>query len=196
MRTSGATIAELAVAVAVLALAAAVSLPTLAEARARGAVAAATRWLVAALHAQRWRAVALGETHGLYFVREGGGWQWYEVRDGNGNGLRAREIADGTDPTLAGPHRLETAAPGVGPGFPPTGPFPEIPPAGGPIDLTADPIRFGSSDIVSFGPLGTASSGRIYLTDGRAELQAVVLYGQTGRARVWRYEAEAARWRQ
>lgn len=180
----------------VLALAAAVSLPALAAARARSSVSAGARLLAAAFGAQRWRAVALGTAHGLRFRREAGAWCWYEVRDGNGNGLRTREIDSGTDPTLSGPHRLDRLASGVGPGLPPTGPFPEIPPRRGRIDEAGDPIRFGNTDLVSFGPLGTTSSGRIYLTDGRRQLQAVVLFGQTGRTRVWHYDPDGARWQQ
>jgi hypothetical protein len=58
-----------------------------------------------------------------------------------------------------------------------------------------DPIRFGRGDLVAFSPLGSSSSGTIYLTDGRSELWAVVLYGATARVRVWRFDRTAGRWR-
>ena len=56
-------------------------------------------------------------------------------------------------------------------------------------------MRFGRSDLISFGPLGTASGGTLYLTDSRHRLYAVVLYGRTARVRVWRYDTREGRWK-
>lgn len=191
--TTGFSLAEVLVALAVVGIGIAVALPALGAVRARAATGAGARLLAASLHAQRFKSVALSTAHGLLFERDEDGWLWYEVRDGNRNGLRTAEVGTGTDPTLSGPQRLEMSS-GVAPGLPPTGPFPEIPPGSGQIDERGDPIRFGNTNLVSFGPLGTASSGRIYVTDGRSELCAVVLYGQTGRVRVWRYDARGRQW--
>lgn len=186
---------EILAVLAVGALAAAVAFPALAEARARAAASAGAHELAILLAAQRFKSAALGTTHGLFFDRDERGWYWYEVQDGNGNGLRTSEVRDGTDPRLAGPERLESSAAGAALGLPPTGPFPEIPPRRGWIDPSGDPIRFGASNLISFGPLGTASSGRIYVTDGRSELRAVVVFGGSGRIRVWRYDAGSETWR-
>jgi hypothetical protein len=131
----------------------------------------------------------------LIFSRDGRGWSWYEVEDGNGNGLRTREIRRGTDRTLSGPHRMEDHDSRIKLGFPPGGPFPKIPPGTGWIDGTDDPIRFGRSDLVSFTPLGTGSSGTLYVTDGARQLLGVVLFGPTCRVRVWRFDWEERRWR-
>jgi hypothetical protein len=57
-------------------------------------------------------------------------------------------------------------------------------------------VRFGVSDIVTFTPQGTASSGTLYVSDGRDTVFAVVLYGRTGRIRTWRFDRGAWRWRQ
>ncbi len=194
MKTAGLGLAEVLVALAVVGLGLAVALPALGEVRARAATGAGARSLAASLNVQRFKSVALGTAHGLLFERDADGWLWYEVRDGNRNGLKTAEVGNGTDPTLSGPRRLEASTSGVAPGLPPTGPFPEIPPGSGQIDESGDPIRFGNTNLVSFGPLGTASSGRIYVTDGYRELCAVVLYGQTGRVRVWRYDARGRQW--
>ena len=168
--------------------------PALARMRASALTAAGARHVTVMLHSLLWRSVAGRSVHGLYFVRQDGGWSWFEVLDGNGNGLRSAEVSGGTDPTLSGPHRLEDVVSGVTLGFPPGGPFPRIPPATGWIDNLDDPIRFGNSDLVSFGPLGTSSSGTLYLTDSRERLYAVVLYGPTARVRVWRYQPSSGRW--
>jgi hypothetical protein len=116
------------------------------------------------------------------------------VRDGNGNGLRTDEIADGTDPTLSGPQRLERAAAGVVLGFPDAGPVPRIPPADGWIDDLDDPVRIGGAKLLSFSPLGSSSTGTLYVTDGRLRLYAIVVYGRTARIRVWRYLVTRGRW--
>jgi hypothetical protein len=55
-------------------------------------------------------------------------------------------------------------------------------------------VRFGRSDLVSFSPLGSASSGTIYVTDGRNALFAIVQFGPTSRLRVWRYRPLERRW--
>src|SRR6185295_14772541 len=92
---------------------------------------------------------------------------WYEVRDDNGNGLRVAEVKKGVDATLSGPHRLEDSVERVTLGFPPIGSIPKIPPDSGTIAGLEDPIRIGSTDLLTFSPLGTASSGTLYVTDGR-----------------------------
>jgi hypothetical protein len=57
-----------------------------------------------------------------------------------------------------------------------------------------DPVRFGRSDLVSFTPVGSASSGTLYVTDRRHALFAVVLFGPTARLRVWRFVPAERRW--
>jgi hypothetical protein len=84
---------------------------------------------------------------------------------------------------------------GVELGFPP-GPAPSrIPPRSGTIADLTDPVKFGVSNVVSFSPLGRASSGTLYLSDGHHQLRGVVLFGPTVRVRVWRYDAREGRWR-
>ena len=69
-----------------------------------------------------------------------------------------------------------------------------VPPGGAPLAPGADPVRFGRSDIITFSPGGTSSSGTLYVSDGRDTVVAVVLYGGTGRIRIWSYRRERARW--
>jgi hypothetical protein len=49
--------------------------------------------------------------------------------------------------------------------------------------------------MASFGPLGTATPGTAYLTDGRERLVAVRLAGRTGRLRVLVYDPAEEVWR-
>ncbi len=194
-RWRGASLPELLVAVVLIGLGLAAAVPSLADLATNGRAAAGARHLAGTFHGLRWRSVARGTTHGLRFVRDTRGWSWWEVRDGNGNGLRTAEIERGVDPVVAGPHRLESSHEHVSIGFPPAERIPVIPPGPGWIDDLDDPVRFGRSDLVSFSPLGTASSGTIYVTDRRRRLYAVVLYGRSARVRVWRYDTRSGRWR-
>ena len=57
-----------------------------------------------------------------------------------------------------------------------------------------DPIRFNRSDLASFGALGTATPGSLYLTDGH-RLVAVRVLNRTGRIRVLAWDRKTDRWR-
>ena len=62
-----------------------------------------------------------------------------------------------------------------------------------PLGQLDDPIRFNRSDLASFGPLGTATPGSLYLTDGRRRLAAVRVFGTTGKVRVLTWDADERR---
>ncbi len=156
--------------------------------------AAAAREFAMLFHAMRWRSVSENRNVGLYFERSAGGWQWWQVDDGNGNGLRTAEVRNGVDPKRSGPYRLEANHRGVRLGFPQGNPVPDIPPRRG-LLAGGDPIRFGRSDLISFGPRGRSSSGTLFVTDGHRRLYGVLLYGATTRVRVWRWDREEQRWR-
>jgi prepilin-type N-terminal cleavage/methylation domain-containing protein len=195
MRTSnGYSLVELLVVLALIALSIAAAVPSLAYLRSEGRAAAGARFLATSLSATRWKAVSKHRAFGLFFERTGDEWVWWEVEDGNGNDLRTAEIRGGIDTIRSGPHRLHERVLGAKLGFPPVGPIPAIPPASGNLTSSADPVRFGASDVISFHPTGSGSSGTLYVTDGERGLFAVVLYGPTARLRVWRYSAGERRW--
>jgi prepilin-type N-terminal cleavage/methylation domain-containing protein len=192
--SKGYTIAELLAVLAIVAMAVAVALPAAAMIRDGGRAAAGARTMATILSAQRWKSVTGHRVRGLQFRKVGGTWSWREVADGNGNGLRSAEITRGIDPVLAPDDALFKRVPDVTLGFPPGGPYPEAPPGIETLNAGDDPVRFGRSDLVSFSPVGSASSGTIYVTDGRRGLFAVVLFGPTARLRVWRFRPEDRRW--
>ncbi|MBZ5640534.1 MAG: hypothetical protein LAO51_17485 [Acidobacteriia bacterium] len=195
MRTdAGTTLAEILVVVAILAAAAIVAVPAGADLLSSARAEAGAREMATTFSALRFKSVALRRYRGLLFERRGRDWVYFEVEDGNGNGLRTAEVRSGVDRTVSGPHRLEDDVEKATPGVPPGGPFPEVPPGSARVDETSDPVQFGSSDLVSFSPAGSASSGTLYVTDRRNGLAAVVLYGPTARVRVWRFDPWRRRW--
>jgi prepilin-type N-terminal cleavage/methylation domain-containing protein len=192
--SKGYTLAELLAVLAILAIAVAVTLPAAAEIRDAGRAAAGARRMATLFSAERWKGVAGGRSIGFQFRSTPSGWTWREVADGNGNGLRTAEITRGVDPVLTEETSLERSVSHVTLGFPPGGPFPEAPPGTGVVRAGDDPVRFGRSTIVSFSPVGSSTSGTLYVTDGQSGLYAVVLFGPTVRLRVWRWDRGEHRW--
>ena len=118
-----------------------------------------------------------------FYRRSDGGVTYALYADGNGNGVLSADIAKGTDRLIEGPIALSGGAPGVWVGFNPG--VPELPPEHG--LLSGDPVRFGSSDMLSFSPLGTSTPGTFYLAGDHAQA-AVRVNGGTARVRLmlWR----------
>jgi hypothetical protein len=150
--------------------------------------------MVSAMRSVRHRAIAQSRNHGLIFTCVGEDWEYALHADGDGDGLRTRDVRRGIDPRLEGPRRISDRHPGVRPGFLSLRRIRRIPPARGFLRDLSDPVRFGRSDLISCSSRGRCSSGTLYLTDGHRGQWAVVLYGVTGRIRVLRYDPEHERW--
>jgi Tfp pilus assembly protein FimT len=193
-RATGLSLLELLVALLLTMLVGAALLPALGQLTTTSRMAAAARLLVVQLQGLRASSVARGRSHGLFFQHDERGWYWLVVQDGNGNGLRTVEVEQGTDPVLSGPHRISDSLPHVDFGFPPHRTVPRIPPRRGALADLDRPVRLGNSGLLAYSPLGTSSSGTLFLSDGRESLIAVVLYGRTGRIRVWRLDRVRRRW--
>ena len=126
----------------------------------------------------------------IRFERRDDGSVWYAVyQDGDDDGVRSADIRSGRDRRVSGPFPLWGGLPGVRVGINPG--IPALPPERG--ELSGDPVRFGSSDMLSFSPLGTATPGTFYLA-GDAGQAAVRVTGGSARVRlmVWR----SGRWRE
>jgi hypothetical protein len=160
--------------------------PLAARARAIGAA----RALALTLHRERMDAVRTGRACGLRFEDDGGRIVYTRVADGNGNGLRTAEVADGTDPTRSTRTRIADDFAGVRFAV-----VDDVPPIDGGASLAAgsDPIRIGSS-ILAFSPSGTATSGTLYLASADDRQFAVRVLGATGRVRIFEFDRSGARW--
>jgi hypothetical protein len=114
----------------------------------------------------------------LRFNRDGSDATFQMFVDGNGNGVRNAEITSGVDLPLDQPVKLSDLFSDV-----------MIAAADG-----EDPIRVGSTNLLSFTPLGTATPGTIFVR-GRQGLQlALRVVGATGRTRLLRYDETSAEW--
>jgi hypothetical protein len=125
------------------------------------------------------------------FVATGSGYGYAVYVDGNGNGVRTTEIQHGVDTLIGSAERLPERFAGVDFGI-----VPGLPPidSGGP-DPGTDPIKFGTSNILTFTPLGTASSGTLYVRGRRNVQYAIRVQGETARSRILKFDARAQQWK-
>lgn len=146
--------------------------------RARGWAAA--RYLASRMTATRSHAVLRSAHVALRFVTDRSGISFQTFVDENQNGVRTDDIAAAVDRPLDAPTRLPELFPGVTIALAP--------------ELGTDPVRIGTSHLLSFSPLGTATPGTIYVRGRDGTQLAVRVLGATGRTRVLHYVPRTGRW--
>lgn len=112
--------------------------------------------------------------------------------DSNGNGLRTADIQAGIDRSVRPAEALGTRFAGVRFGVAETVPGVDGDPA---LDQGSDPVRVGSSGLVSFSPTGGATSGTLYVMSREGHQSAVRILGATGRTRVLEFDRGTRTWR-
>jgi len=187
---AGWSLVELVMVIGVSLVVAGIAMAALAPLGATARALGAARYLSAVLQRERIEAVRTGRTCGLRFDDDGSAIGFTRVADGNGNGVRSAEIADGTDPMRGARVRLADAFSGVG--FAIVDNVPSIDGGAG-LAEGADPIRLGSS-ILAFAPTGSATSGTLYLASADRRQFAVRILGATGRVRIYEFERATGRW--
>jgi len=184
---------EAALVLFIMGLLAAATTPALLAALSRGRVTAAARELGQEMARLRSEAIVSRRSVAMRLTWSQGRYVFAFYADGDGDGVRSDDIASGHDP-LIGPGRdLASRYEGVDFGLLDV-PIPEVPPGGGTLAAASDPVRFGRSDIITFTPHGTSSSGTLYVSDGAGVVVAVVLFGGTGRIRTWRFDRDLWAW--
>jgi type II secretory pathway pseudopilin PulG len=149
--------------------------------------AGAARFVASRLQRARMEAVRRSATVAVRFTDSG---EFRMYVDGNGNGVLATDIWDGTDPQLGSAERLESNFAGVY--FGTIDGLPPVDSGGAPPG--GDPIHLGASDSASFTSSGTSSSGSVYVRSRTCQL-VVRIYGDTGKTRILRFEERSRQWR-
>ncbi|MFP3941085.1 MAG: prepilin-type N-terminal cleavage/methylation domain-containing protein [Thermoanaerobaculia bacterium] len=189
---AGFTLIELLAVLAVLGLLAAVAVPAVLSATSRLRVSLAAHEAAAILQRARMLAVRSRVYVAVRFDTDGETVTWALYGDGDGDGVRSRDIDRGVDPRLQQPIPLRRTGASVRLGFP-EGRAPRAPGGRGRIDRRHDPVRFNRSDMASFSPTGTSTPGSLYFTDG-THLAAVRLFGRSGKVKVIVYDPETETW--
>ena len=174
-----------------LALMAAIALPSILGGLDDARAAAAARYVAALARLTRVQAATRSISVGLRFEPEGATYRYAVYADGNGNGLRRRDIREGIDTPITPMERIGDRFPGV-----------ELGVVAGITGISdgremardADPVRLGAADILTFSPLGTATSGTIFLRSRMGRQYAVRVLGASGRTRVLKYRHETRSW--
>lgn len=167
------------------------TVPTLVSALDASRSMAAARYVAAQARLARMQAATLATSVALRFQAESGSYRYQLYADGDGDGVSASDIASGIDPPLGPAERLEDRFAGmsfaIGASVAPVG-------TDAPAGLHADAVRLGASDLLSFSPFGTATSGTVYLRSRGGRQYAVRILGATGRVRVLEYSHETGEW--
>jgi Tfp pilus assembly protein FimT len=152
---------------------AAIGIPSVMAAVDRSRGAGAARYLASRMALARARAVGRSTMVALRFEDGPRGISFSMVEDGNGDGVRTRDIEQETDRVIDAPVLLSDMFPGASIGLAPGTP-------------ATDAVALGGTTILSFSPNGTATSDRTQWV--------VRVLGVTARARVLRYERGMNRW--
>ena len=183
---SGHSLVEALVAITVLCLVAAMAAPSVLAARDDERARSAADYVASLFHLARIQALKRHVNVALRFEPDGDGFRYAMFADGNHNGVRSADIDEGVDPRIRETERVDQQCPGVA--------F-AIDTLARPVEGdNSSPIQLGRSRMVSFSPLGTSSSGTVYLL-GRGRRQfAVRILGPTGRIRTLEYNYAAHAW--
>jgi Tfp pilus assembly protein FimT len=188
----GFAVVDLVVACAIVGVVGAIALPALHATRDRDAVRMAARYLAQRMQYARLEALKRNAEVALRFDPDEVGLVG-AFADGDGDGVLQRDIDAGTDHRLSPDARLGDTFDGVVLQIASDVPDPD---GGSALGAGSDAVRIGSTNFLSFSPLGSSTSGTIYLA-GRGGQQACVrILGATGRTRVLWFNPATRQWQQ
>jgi type II secretory pathway pseudopilin PulG len=186
----GASLLELIFVTGLLAVITAVAVPPMLAALDDLRTLGAVRYISSRLQQARTQAVTRSTDAAVRFTPDGPSYAYAVFLDGNRNGVRSTDIQSGIDREIHRGERLADQFPGIEFGTLPSLPSvdPSAPAPG------ADPIRLGSSDMVSFSALGTSTPGSLYVLGPGGAQYVVRIFGGTGKTRILRFDARGRRW--
>lgn len=183
--------------VGLLAVAFGIAVPLISTGQSDLQARAAARYLVGRIMLARSQAVRAGAAVGVRFEmvdrpEAQGDRVWIgSFVDGDGDGIRSEDISTAVDRVLDPAEPLLARFPRVRFGL-----RSGVPPVGG-RGTSSGPVRgvrLGGRNLLTMTPLGTATSGTIYLGSDPGPQYAVRIFGATGRVTVLRFDARATDW--
>ena len=187
----GYSLVELLIVLAVTVTVLAMAVPVLDRAADTADAAAAARYLSGIVARARFDAARQQRARAVRFSR-GAPVSFVVVADGDGDGVNSADVDAGVDPVVRPADRLDAHFPRARFGV--AGGMPAIDESHW-LSSSDDPIRLGSGDQLTLGPLGTGTSGTVYIASRAGAQFAVRIAGVTGRARVLRYDSGPRLWR-
>ena len=150
----------------------------------------ATRYLAARLERVRTEALTRSADVALRFVPDGLTFRYGVYIDGNANGIRAADIANGVDRLISHEERLGDQFGGVDLGV-----LPGLPALDTSAPPGADPVRLGSGNVATFTPEGTATPGSLYVLGPHSVQLMIRIVGETGRSRIFKFDTRNRVWK-
>ncbi len=188
----GAALIDLIFACALIIVLAAIAIPSLQASRDRDAARMAARYLANKLQLLRVEAVRRNRFVAMRFDPDDLG-RYAAYVDGDGDGVLQADIDRDIDILLEEGAHLGSVFSTVALRVALPVPMPE---GAGILAADSDPVRIGNTNLVSFSPLGSSTSGTIYLAGRDGSQMCVRLLGSTGRVRVLWFDRASAAWRQ
>jgi hypothetical protein len=111
--------------------------------------------------------------------------------DGNGNGVRQYDIDRGIDLPLTPMEWLDDQTRDISLRI-----NQNVTDISGVMTLEPgdDPLRIGNTSFLTFSPVGSATSGTLYVAAHRGPQMAIRVFGATGRVRVLLFDAQTRQW--
>jgi hypothetical protein len=189
--TRGAALVDVVFACGLGAVIAAIAIPTLHASRDRDAARGAAQYLAKKMQMLRLEALKRSTHVAIRFDPTDIG-RLGVYADDDGDGVRQGDVDAGIDPSIAPESRLSDL-------------FHEVaiqiardvddPDGGGTLAAGSDPIRLGTTNFLSFSPLGGSTSGTIYLAARTGPQLCLRLLGTTGRIRILWFDSATREWR-
>ena len=188
----GAALIDVIVAASLCFIMAAVAVPVVGGTLHRERAIVGARFLAGQLQRARLESLKRARSVAVRLELVGDRTQFRLFSDGNGNGVLLRDIDRGIDPPLAPPEWLDAQARDISLRVNQT-----ITDVSGTLTIEPgdDPLRIGSTSLLTFTPVGSATSGTLYVAARQGPQMAIRVFGATGRVRVLMFDAQARQWR-
>jgi hypothetical protein len=188
----GAALIDMIVAVALCFILIAIAVPVVGGTLDRERTIVGTQYLAGVLQRARLESLKRAQAVAVRIEMVGGRTQFRLYADANGNGVLQKDIDKGTDPPLTPLEWLDDQARDIALRV-----NQSVTDVSGTTTLAPgdDPLRIGSSALLTFSPVGSATSGTLYVAAHRGPQMAIRVFGATGRVRVLMFDAQARQWR-
>ena len=188
----GAALIDMIVVVALIFILAAIAVPVVGGTLERERTIIGAQYLAGELQRARLESLKRAQAVAVRLEIVGGRTQFRLYADANGNGVLQKDIDKGTDPPLTPLQWLDDQARDISLRVNQT-----VTDVAGTASIAPgdDPLRIGSSALLTFSPVGSATSGTLYVAGHRGPQMAIRVFGATGRVRVLMFDAQARQWR-
>ena len=186
----GAALIDFVVACGLAGVIAAIAVPAVHASRDRDAARVAARYVAHRLQMVRLDALRRNACVAIRFDPVDVG-RFGVYADGDGDGVLQADIDRGIDRVVSPEARLADLFATVAFRIPNDVPDPD---AGTTLPANSDPLRLGPSNFMSFSPLGSTTSGTLYLSAPTGPQMAIRIMGATGRTRILWFDAASRQW--